>query len=95
MRDLAELQILALTTPAAANKRFVVGHNMFYNDFADALRKVPEVAARIGENNDDSSVLTPARFGTQEVDDVFHHKYRSLQETAEATAKSILAAEQK
>ncbi|KIV96959.1 hypothetical protein PV10_00769 [Exophiala mesophila] len=95
VRDLADLQVLALTTPAAANRRFVVGHTMFFNDFADALRKVPEFASRIGENNDDRSVLTPARFGTQEVDDVFHYKYRSLEETAVDTAKSILAVEQK
>ncbi|KIX07715.1 uncharacterized protein Z518_02369 [Rhinocladiella mackenziei CBS 650.93] len=36
VRDLAKLQILALTTPAAATKRFIVGHPMTFNQFADA-----------------------------------------------------------
>lgn len=93
MRDLAELQILALTTPGAANKRFVVGSSMFFNDFADALRKVPGLESRIGENNDDSSTLTAARFDTADAASVFQLKYRTLEETARDTAASILKVE--
>lgn len=93
VRDLAELHILALTTPAAANKRFVVGFPMMFNRFAEALRTIPELKDRIGENNDDDASLTPARFGTAEGDEVFQFKYRSLQETAKDIAASILKVE--
>lgn len=93
VRDLAELQILALTTPGAANKRFVVGFPMMFNRFAEALRTVPELASRIGENNDDDTALAPARFGTDEANEVFQFKYRSLQETAKDIAASIIKIE--
>lgn len=93
VRDLAELQILALTTPGAANKRFVVGFPMMFNRFAEALRNVPELKSRIGENNDDDTTLAPARFDTSEADAVFQFKFRTLDETAKDIAANILKVE--
>ncbi|KIW11811.1 hypothetical protein PV08_09083 [Exophiala spinifera] len=94
VRDLAELQIQALTNPKAANRRFIVGFPMFFNDFADALRaNIPELKGRVGENNDDSETLTPVRIDTHDADSVFDIKFRTLQETAVDTAARILKLE--
>lgn len=82
-----------MTTPEAANKRFVVGHNLLFNYFADVLRTIPGLEDRVGENNDDGEKLTPARFATEEVDEVFHFKYRTLRQTAEDTVESLLKIE--
>lgn len=91
VRDLAELQIRALTNPGAANKRFVVGFPMWFNDFADALR---DGHSRVGANNDDPQTLAPARFYTHDADVAFEaFRYHSLRETAVDTAARILAVE--
>jgi len=66
---------------------------MMFNRFAEALRTVPELKSRIGENNDDDTTLAAARFGTAEADEVFQFKFRSLEETAKDVAASILKVE--
>ena len=68
---------------------------MIFNQFADALRKDAELnlPSRIGENNDDGSTLTLPRFNTKDAEEVFHFKWRSLQETARDTAASLLKVE--
>ncbi|KAL2419908.1 hypothetical protein ABEF95_008264 [Exophiala dermatitidis] len=95
VRDLAKIQVSALTTPGAANKRFVVGHPMLFNSFADALRDDPELhlASRIGENNDEESTLTLPRFETKEAEGVFRFKWTSLEKTARDTAIALLEVE--
>lgn len=66
---------------------------MMFNRFAEALRTVPKLKSRIGENNDDDEKLTPARFGTDEAEAVFQFKFRPLEETAKDVAASILKIE--
>lgn len=48
VRDLASAHILSLTTPAVANKRFMIGGNKYSSQIAvDALKTVPELEGRL------------------------------------------------
>ncbi|EXJ70689.1 uncharacterized protein A1O5_05679 [Cladophialophora psammophila CBS 110553] len=95
VRDLAKVQILALTNPNAANRRFVVGHAMIFNQIADALRKESalNISDRIGEDNDEASSLTLPRLDTKDVDEVFKFKWTPLDVTARDTAAALLKIE--
>ena len=93
MRDLVEMHIDALTNPDAANKRFVVGHPLKFDQLADALRKVPELEGKIGKNNNEEMVMP--RFDTSDAEKVFGIKWRGLDETMRDTARSLLALESK
>ncbi|KAJ9616363.1 hypothetical protein H2200_000081 [Cladophialophora chaetospira] len=92
VRDLAKLQILALTTPGAANKRFVVGHPMLFNQVADVLRKDTKlgVADKIGEDNDEGETLTLPRLDISELEEVFGFKWTPLEDTVKGVAASLL-----
>ncbi|KIY02364.1 uncharacterized protein Z520_02502 [Fonsecaea multimorphosa CBS 102226] len=95
VRDLAKVQILALTTPGAANKRFVVGHPIIFNQIADVLRKesVLNISDRIGEDNDDASALTLPRLDTKDADEVFQFQWTALEVTVRDTAAALLKVE--
>lgn len=97
MRDLANLLLLALTTPGAANKRFVVGQPLIFNDLADALRKDSQlgVADKIGENNNEAETLTLPRLETSELEEVFGFKWTPMETTVRDVAASLLALEKK
>jgi hypothetical protein len=84
-----------LTTPGAANKRFVVGHPVTFNQFADTLRNLPEldVSSRIGENNEGDSTLALPRFDTKDAEDVFHFEWTDLEKTVKDTAIGLLKVE--
>ncbi|KIW70303.1 hypothetical protein PV04_02588 [Phialophora macrospora] len=92
VRDLAKLQILALTTPGAADKRFVVGQPMIFNQVADILRKDVQLglADMIGEDNDEASTLTLPRMDISEVEKVFGYTWTPLSETVRDVAASLL-----
>ncbi|OAL26636.1 hypothetical protein AYO20_09977 [Fonsecaea nubica] len=95
VRDLAKIQIRALTNPGAANKRFVVGHPMIFNQIADALRKESalNISDRIGEDNDEGSSLTLPRLDTRDVDEVFKFEWTALEVTVRDTAAALLKIE--
>jgi len=95
VRDLAKLQILALTTPGAANKRFLVGHPVIFNTLADVLRKDAElnIADRIGDDNDEASTVTLPRLDVSEVEKVFGFEWTPLATTVRDTAKALLEVE--
>jgi hypothetical protein len=88
LRDLADLHIAALTNSKAANKRFVFSHPFTFDNFADALRKVPEVESRVGKNNQEQIALP--RFDMKPVEEAFGIKWRSIDETAKACALQLL-----
>ncbi|KAJ5558391.1 hypothetical protein N7535_008598 [Penicillium sp. DV-2018c] len=94
VRDLAAMHIAALTNPAAADKRFVVGQPMLFDEIADHLRKLPELTGRVGQNN---GITDPVpRFGVDEAIEVFGDlgRGRPKGETFIDTAKQLLELEQ-
>jgi hypothetical protein len=90
---LADLLIASLTTKAAANKRFVVGHPFKFQDIAESLKKMPELRGRIAKDNDED--VFPIRLDTKEVQEALPIKYRTADQTFQDTAKYILKLEAK
>jgi nucleoside-diphosphate-sugar epimerase len=91
VRDLADLLIASLTTKAAANKRFVVGHPFKFQDIADSLKKMPQLAGRMAKDNDE--VVVPIRLDTKPVEEALPIKYRTLDQTFQDTAAHIMKLE--
>ena len=83
--------------PGAANKRFVVGRPMIFNEVAEALRKDSQLglAGKIGEDNDEAGTLTLPRIDISEVEEVFGYKWTPLEDTVRAVAASLLEIEKK
>jgi hypothetical protein len=88
---LADLLIASLTTKAAANKRFVVGHPLKFQDIAESLKKVPELEGRVAKDNDED--VFPIRLDTKEVEEALPIKYRTADQTFQDTAKYIMKLE--
>lgn len=93
MRDVAALHIAALTNKEAANKRFVIGFAVKFDQLANVLRKVPGLEERVGKDTSEDIVLP--KFDTRDAEQVFGIKWRTLDETMEDTAESLLALEGK
>ena len=93
MRDVAALHIASLTNKEAANKRFVIGFAVKFDQLADALRKVPGLEERIGKHTNEDIIMP--KFDTSEAQKVFGIKWRTLDETMKDTAESLLALEGK
>ena len=93
MRDVADLHIASLTNPDAANKRFIVGHPVKFDQLAEALRKVPELEGRIGKNNNED--IAEPKFDTSDAEKVFGIKWRALDQAMKDTAESFLRLEAK
>ena len=93
VRDLIQLHIDALTTPAAANKRFVVGHPFKSQDIADALKKLPEFKDRLPKDSNEPS--RTIRLDTGAVEKALPIKYKSPDETYQDTAKRLEELEKK
>lgn len=61
VRDVAQAHISSLTTPAVANKRFLVGGNRYSSQIAvDALKTVPELRGRLPKDGNEEVKI--ARF---------------------------------
>jgi hypothetical protein len=88
---LADLLIASLTTKAAANKRFVVGHPFKFQDIAESLKKMPELQGRIAKDNDED--VFPIRLDTKEVEEALLIQYRTADQTFQDTAKYIMKLE--
>jgi nucleoside-diphosphate-sugar epimerase len=92
-RDAALAHVRALTTPAAANKRFLIGASHFSSTFAvDTLRSLPELAGRLPEDPADEEIRF-MKLDVSELDQAFGIKYRTAQETFHDTAKKLLELE--
>lgn len=83
--------VASLTTNAAANKRFVVGHPFKFQDIADSLKKMPELKDRMAKDNDE--VVVPIRLDTKPVEEALPIRYRTADQTFQDTAKYILKLE--
>jgi nucleoside-diphosphate-sugar epimerase len=94
VRDLADAHVKSLTTPEAANKRFLIGGaSMTYTDLAHALAKVPELEGRIPADSDEAQNVVPVLLEADEGNKVLNMTFRSLDETMADMAKSLLALE--
>src|SRR5271155_416953 len=79
VRDLSTLLLLSLTTPAAANKRFVVGHPSSYRIISNELRAANVPGVTVAKENETDNLQLP-RLDTSEVEAAFPgFKLRSLQ----------------
>ena len=90
---MADLLIASLTTKAAANKRFVVGHPFKFQEIADSLNKMPELKGRIAKDNNE--VVLPMKLDTKEAEEALPIKYRTLDQTFQETARYIMKMEAK
>lgn len=93
MRDLSEAHIKALTTPAAANKRFLIGGaQRFTHTMAVHLAaQIPEIANRVPKDSGEDPLIFQA--DTAETDKLLEMKYCSKEETFLDMAKKILELE--
>ena len=91
VRDLADLLIASLTTKAAANKRFVVGHQFTFQGIADSLKKMPELKGKIAKDSDE--VVVPVRLDTKDAEEALPIKYRTFDQTFHDTANYIMKME--
>jgi len=103
VRDLAHAHIKALTTPEAANKRFLIGGTkMTYSAIVDTLRKlseseIPELQGRLPAPSDEAENVTFARVEAEEGNRVvgLEGKLRTMEQTFGDAAKRILELEKK
>lgn len=85
------MHIAALTTPAAAGKRFLVAHPFTFDDFGDALRNDGDFEARVGKPSGEE--ITLPRIDEKPVEEVFDIKFRTAEETARDCARDLLRIE--
>ncbi|KAF2497940.1 NAD(P)-binding protein [Lophium mytilinum] len=101
-RDLATAHVRALTTPGAANKRFLVGGAELTSTLiVETLRglvekgELPELKGRLPKNTGKDTDLSLARIGVKEGNDVLGLSFRSAEETFGDLAKKVLELEKK
>jgi hypothetical protein len=81
-----------LTTPAAANKRFLIGGLDYSSAIsAEALRKIPEIASRVAK--DSGEVPLKAKVDAREATEVLNLSFKSADETFGDTARRLLELE--
>ena len=84
----------ALTTSAAANKRYLVGLPIGNPEIADILRGIPELKGRVVKSS--AEELVYPRIETESFEKAFpKFKYRSAKETFTVQAKKLLELEKK
>jgi len=101
VRDLAEAHIKALTTPEAANKRFLIGGlSLSYTLIVETLRKlsdssIPELKGRLPKPSGEDEKVTPAHLEAEVGNKVLDMKLRSAEETFGDAARRILELEKR
>lgn len=88
VRDFAAAHIKALTTPAAANRRFIMAHSFKYQDIADVLKENPQLKGRLAKDSDEVPPIPKVDMET--TDKALEIKWRTSRETFGDTAKTIL-----
>jgi nucleoside-diphosphate-sugar epimerase len=96
VRDLADAHVMALTKPAAANKRLLInGKPMSYTELVHGLAKVPELEGRLPAESGENEKVTFGRIEADEGNKIFGREFRSLNETMADTAQKILEIEKR
>ena len=85
------MHVLALTTHATANKRFVTGFPNSNQRMADVSKGFAEIRDRLAK--DSNEIVVPAKLDTRPVQEALPIKYRSVEETLHDTAERILELE--
>jgi nucleoside-diphosphate-sugar epimerase len=93
VQDLAAAHLATLTSPAARNKRFIVGHPISFRTIVDTLRGVPELEGRLPKDSNEEP--TYPRLDTEPARKALDMQYRSAEDTFVGLAKKILALEEK
>ncbi|KAF2467418.1 NAD(P)-binding protein [Lindgomyces ingoldianus] len=100
VRDLATAHVRALTTPGAANKRFLIGGQPLSTSgivktLAALAEKgiLPELNDRLPKDTGKDNNITPARIRAEEANELLGMKLRSAEETFGDVAKKILELE--
>lgn len=90
---MADAHIKALTIPAAANKRFIIGgaQRFTHTMAVHIVKQLPEIADRCPKDSGEDPLVFQA--DTAETDKILSMKYRSKEETFLDTAKRILELE--
>lgn len=91
MRDLAAAHIKALTTPAAANRRFVLALPFMYQDMAEVMKAIPQLKGRLAKDSDEVPMIP--KTDMENIDKVFDIKWRTKKETFGDTARALLELE--
>ncbi|KAF2650140.1 NAD(P)-binding protein [Lophiostoma macrostomum CBS 122681] len=101
-RDLATAHVRALTTPAAANKRFLIGgaplsSSLIVKTLEGLVEKdaLPELKGRLPKDTGKDDDVTLARIGAEEGNEILEMKFRSAEETFGDLAKKVLELEKK
>ena len=90
---MADAHIKALTTPAAANKRFLIGgaQRFTHTTAVHVVKDLPEIADRSPKDSGEDPPVFEAE--TAETDGILGMKYRRMEETFLDTAKKNLELE--
>ncbi|MCJ1434100.1 hypothetical protein MMC27_003466 [Xylographa pallens] len=91
VRDLVAMHLACVTTPAAANKRFLLGKDFSNQRIVDILKTLPETKARVP--SDSGHVPLFFQLDTEETDRVLKARYHTLEETVLDSARKILELE--
>ena len=92
VRDLADANLLTLTTPAGRNARFLIGgHPISYQQIVDTLKSIPSLKSRLAKDSGETPVF--ARIDAAEGDRALGMKYRTREETFGDAARRILELE--
>jgi hypothetical protein len=96
VRDLALLHLQSVTNPAAANKRFVIGQPLSFQQIADVLKGIPALKERLAKDGDGEPNLVFPRMETESFEAAFHGwRYREKEETFFDQAARLLELEGK
>jgi uncharacterized protein YbjT (DUF2867 family) len=101
-RDLATAHVRALRTPAAANKRLLVGgapltSTLIVKTLEGLAEKgtLPELKGRLPKDTGKDNGVTLPRIGADEGNEILEMKFRSAEETFGDLAKKVLELEKK
>ena len=97
VRDVGEAHIRAYEVPEAAGQRFIVATgNYFFDEICDALRSAfPQLHDKIPVPKPGSKNPEVYKLSNQKARSVLGVSFRSIQECAVDTVKSLLALEEK
>ncbi|MCJ1382887.1 hypothetical protein MMC17_006000 [Xylographa soralifera] len=91
VRDLVAMHLACITTPEAANKRFLLGKDFSNQRVVDILKTLPETKARVP--SDSGHVPLFFQLDTEETDRVLKVRYHTLERTVLDSARRILELE--
>jgi nucleoside-diphosphate-sugar epimerase len=93
VRDLAHAHVKALTTPAAADKRYLIGGFPYSNTAVVKVlnEQFPKLKSKLPVGEEDKIIV--ATIGAEEGNSVLEMKFKTFEETVVDTTKKILEIE--